>query len=77
MLDTIIVAVVLCVDTCEHHTMQNRIETAFREINIRGKVVKAVLEQQEQDMERRKHYWHLKRTYVMRLKDLKTTVNYE
>lgn len=71
MIDTLIVAVVLCVDTCEHHSVQNRIEAACREINIREKVIRAVLEQQEQDRESRKPYWHLKRTYILRLEELK------
>lgn len=73
MLDTIIVAVVLCVDTCGYRSVQNRIDAAIREINIRRKVTEAISEQREQDMEKRKAYWHLKRTYIMRPKDLKAT----
>lgn len=52
MLDTLIVAVVLCVDTCGQSPSQVRMQGVFREVGIVGHVIGSVHLMQERIGER-------------------------
>lgn len=42
MIDTLIVAIVMCIDTCNLSPVQSSIHSAFRELNIKEAVIRAV-----------------------------------
>lgn len=57
MLDTLIVAVVMCVDTC-NWKMKQRFEYAALQIEIQQSVKRGIYE--VQDKNKRTFYWHAK-----------------
>lgn len=75
MLDTLIVAVVLCVDTCGQSPSQVRMQGVFREVGIVGHVIGSVHLMQAEDRREGKPYWHLKDTYIMRPNELSKNQN--
>jgi len=42
MIDTLIVTIVICIDTCNLSPVQKSIHSAFRELNIKEAVIRAV-----------------------------------
>ena len=42
MIDTLIVTIVMCIDTCNLSPVQHSIHSAFRELNIKEAVIRAV-----------------------------------
>lgn len=42
MIDTLIVTIVMCIDTCNLSPVQHSIHSAFRELNIKEAVIQVV-----------------------------------
>lgn len=74
MIDTLIVAVVLCVDTCGQSPLQARMQRCFRDVDIIGGIIGSVLTRQDRDRKAGKPYWHLKNTYILRPEELQEKV---
>ncbi len=60
MIDTLIVTIVMCIDTCNLSPVQYSIHSAFRELNIKEAVIRAVEDTRQREQKAGKPYWHVK-----------------
>lgn len=59
MLDTLIVAVVMCVDTC-NWKLKQKFEYEFVQIEIQNGIKRGIIDVQEKSRKNNTFYWHTK-----------------
>ena len=60
MIDSLIVTIVMCIDTCNLSPVQHSIHSAFRELNIKEAVIRAVEDTRQREQKAGKPYWHVR-----------------
>lgn len=68
MIDTLIVTIAICIDTCNLSPVQKSIHSAFRELNIKEAVIRAVEDTRQREQKVGKPYWHVRNYSFVNLK---------